>query len=347
MNSRNVKTKMYIGRNDKFADLCNFFLFSGKPIIRPEDLEEKDVTELGVPFSDKGSQAVERIRDLLRACTIKSVHGITYLVIGIENQSEIHYAMVVRNMVQDPLNYAAQAEAYAKQHRKEKDLKGAEFLSGFSKEDKLVPVVTIVVYWNFGPWDGPRSLHEMFDVSYKEVLDFVPDYRLNLVVPDEIEDFDKFSTELGPVLEFCQCADNREKLKKLWNSKRETGFFLEKDSVEVINECVNAGFDLPEEGVKADMCQGLKDWLEEMRQEGLQQGYEEGLEMGCEQGLKQGMQQGLEKGLEKGLEQGLEQGEARMSRLVNALLSENKIQEIGLVTSDVKVRAEYYALYNI
>ncbi len=61
---------------------------------------------------------------------------------------DVHYAMVVRNMVQDSLNYAAQVEALSKMHKKEKDLRGDEFLSGFSKEDYLIPVVTIVLYWN-------------------------------------------------------------------------------------------------------------------------------------------------------------------------------------------------------
>ncbi|MBO5352837.1 MAG: transposase, partial [Lachnospiraceae bacterium] len=138
MGKRNVATKKYMSMNDKFADLCNYVLFDGEPVIRPEDLIEKDVTELGIPFTEKGSQAIEKIRDLLKTCTIKSADGVTYLIIGVENLTDIHYAMAVRGMVQDSLNYAAQVEAYARKHRVEKDLRGEEFLSGFAKEDKLI-----------------------------------------------------------------------------------------------------------------------------------------------------------------------------------------------------------------
>ena len=44
MGTSNVRTKQYIGNNEKFADLCNYVLFHGEPVIKPEDLTEKDVT---------------------------------------------------------------------------------------------------------------------------------------------------------------------------------------------------------------------------------------------------------------------------------------------------------------
>ena len=40
-------------------------------------------------------------------------------------------------------------------------------------------------------------------------------------------------------------------------------------------------------------------------------------------------------------------GETRMGKLVNMLLSQNKIEEIKKVTTDDKIREEYYTLYNI
>ena len=46
-------------------------------------------------------------------------------------------------------------------------------LSGFAKEDKLVPVITLTIYWNTGIWDGARSLHEMLDVQETDILKFV------------------------------------------------------------------------------------------------------------------------------------------------------------------------------
>ena len=131
MGDRNILTKKYMGQNDIFADLCNFFLFDGQTIIKPDNLTEKDVTELGKIYTDKGRIEIERVRDLLRNCTVKTADEVTYMIIGVENQSDIHYAMVVRNMVQDALNYAAQVEACTKKHRQNKDLSTEEYLSGF------------------------------------------------------------------------------------------------------------------------------------------------------------------------------------------------------------------------
>ena len=135
----------------------------------------------------------------MKGCCVKSADGITYLIIGIENQKDTHYAMVVRNMLYDAMNYTSQVEEYAKQHRKDKDVSGAEFLSGFSKEDKLLPVVTFTIFCNTGSWDGARSLHELLQVNDKSILDYVSDYKLNLIVPEEIKDFEKFKTEVGTI----------------------------------------------------------------------------------------------------------------------------------------------------
>ncbi len=312
MNQKNVRTKRYIGRNDRFADLCNYYLFHGEPVIQPECLIEKDVTELGIPFTEKGSRTIEKIRDLLRSCAIKSADGVTYLIIGIENQSEIHYAMVVRNMVQDALNYAAQVEAATARHHQDKDLRGDEFLSGFAKDDKLIPVVTITLYWKAGAWDGPRSLHEMFDVQKDEILKYVPDYRMNLIVPDEIKDFELFRTELGTVLEFCQCSNNKDKIKQLIEKKKKDGIYLERESFEVLNECLNVRMEQSkQEGELREMCKAMEDWAAEERAEGRAE------------------------------------GEERLGKLICVLLSQDKVEEVKKVAEDVGARKEYYTLYNI
>ena len=50
MGERNVQTKAFISQNERFADLCNFYLFDGKEVVRAEDLYEQDVTELALPY---------------------------------------------------------------------------------------------------------------------------------------------------------------------------------------------------------------------------------------------------------------------------------------------------------
>lgn len=261
MGKPNIVTKRYMQDNARFADLCNFYLFDGQQVIKPENLMERDVTELALPKGFENAKAVEKIRDIIKGCCVKTAGGITYLIIGIENQNDAHYAMVVRNMLYDSLNYSSQVESYTKQHRKNKDIAGAEFLSGFAKDDKLIPVITLTIYWNTGKWDGARSLHELLEVSDKSILKYISDYKLNLIVPEEMEDFDKFKTELGPLLEFINAAENGKKLKVALDNKGAKWNKLSTEAIDLLNICLDAKIKKCEDFEKGatNMCKGIRE----------------------------------------------------------------------------------------
>lgn len=319
MGKQNVVTKKYMQNNARFADVCNFYLFDGEQVIKPEDLIEKDVTELALPKGLKGVAAVEKVRDILRGCCVKTANGVTYLIVGIENQTDKHYAMVVRNMLYDALNYASQVETLSKAHRQSKDLSGAEFLSGFTKDDTLHPVITLTIFWNYGNWEGPRSLHEMLDVADKDILNYVADYRLNLIVPEEIKDFDKFKTELSPLLEFINCAHNGQKLKKALREKGKQWEYLSNDAVELLNICLDAKLQKEknsEEGVGNNVCRGIRELQEMSRTEGKNEGKIE--------------------------------GEERLNNLMCALANRGyQLAEILSMISDAEKRAKLYEEYGI
>ena len=212
-------TKEYISDNRRFADLFNFLIYGGREVIRPQDLEERDATELALPYGvDQKVIGKQQMRDNLKAYCAKEAGGITYLLLGVESQADQNFAMAVKNMNYDAMNYAAQVSEAAKRHREHgPKLHGAEYLSGFGKEDHLTPVVTLTLYWGPDEWNAPRSLHEMFPELPQEILRFVPDYQINLIAPAEIEDYDKFHTEIGPVLEFIRNSRDSQKLWDLLN----------------------------------------------------------------------------------------------------------------------------------
>lgn len=210
-----------------------------------------------------------------------------YILFGIENQSNVHYAMPIKNALYDVLNYADQVIMKAKKHRKNKDLKNDEFLSGFSKKDKLIPVITLTILWNSDSWDGPRSLHEMLEISDKRLLKYIPNYNLNLIVPEEITDFDRFKTELGCVLEFLSMDHDVKKTKALLNEKKDYFSHLDWDSAKLINVCANLKFPMPESENNAeggfDMCKAFEDYKKEGRKEGKEEGRKEGRAEGIEE----------------------------------------------------------------
>lgn len=61
-------------------------------------------------------------------------------------------------------------------------------MSGIRENDKIMPVITIVLYWGDKKWDGVRSLYDMFDVK-GNILKCIHDYYIDLIASIEIDDF--------------------------------------------------------------------------------------------------------------------------------------------------------------
>lgn len=256
--------------NVKFADAFNFYMYRGKQIIKPNDLIEKDITEIALPYKNGKTYTVEKYRDLLKKCIVKSDEKFIYLLLGIENQSDIHYAMPIRNMLYDALNYAEQVSDIAEKHKRENDkMSGPEFLSGITKIDKIIPVVTLVIYWGSSNWDAPKSLYEMFHNVDLNTAQFINDYHINLIVPNEITDFSMFKTELGKVLEFLNASDDLEKMRKIIEKNHETYLHMDVDSARMIETFSKTKLETEkyEEEEEINVCKAIDDMIKEAVQE--------------------------------------------------------------------------------
>ena len=87
------------------------------------------------------------------------------MILGLENQSKIHYAMPLRHMIGDAFSYLKEYKELEAKNKKYKNYKTKhEFLSKFQKTDRLHPIVTICIYYGEDEWDGPRSLIDMLDI---------------------------------------------------------------------------------------------------------------------------------------------------------------------------------------
>lgn len=63
-----------------------------------------------------------------------------------------------------------------------------EFLSGFWREDRLIPSITVTIFFGSEEWDGPLSLFDMMDVSDSDVLACMDNYRVRLIAPAQMSD---------------------------------------------------------------------------------------------------------------------------------------------------------------
>lgn len=275
MGKKDTTTKSYMANPRRFADAFNYYLFEGEQVIKADNLEPLDPTELNIFVDENAVEEMQKFRDLLKHCIIMKDEVASYILLGLENQSHIHYAMPVRNILYDALNYNRQYTDKAKDHRKTKDLLGDEFLSGFSKKDKIKPVITLTIYWGSREWDGPRSLHEMMDVKYTKLLKYVNDYPIHLIIPKEIDDYSKLHTELKKALHYIAVSDNKEEYKAL--IKNQEYQKIDSETADLLNVCMDKRIIVKEGEVQVDMfCEALDGIKEEGREEGREEGLVEG-----------------------------------------------------------------------
>lgn len=172
--------KNYWSDNAQFADLFNAVLFNGKQVILPEELEDVD-TETSSILEHKGyAESIKASRDNIKIQKKSITYGVQFVLLGLESQEHIHYAMPMRIMGYDYGSYKKQYESNAKKYQKADGLEEDEFLSKMKKTDRFIPVITLVVYYGERPWDGAKSLHDMLDIS-EEMKPFVNDYKMFLV----------------------------------------------------------------------------------------------------------------------------------------------------------------------
>ena len=278
MGKKDTLTKQYLSQDKVFADAFNYYLFNGEQVIKVQDLKEQDPTELAVMEKMGKIFANQKMRDVLKLCTIRHSKIATLVLLGIEGQAEINYAMPIRDYLYDALNYASQAESIRKKHEEDNDLTGAERISGFAKSDHIVPVITLCICFDKKVWDAPRSLYDMFGNVDPRIKNFVDDYKLNLITPNEIEDFTKFASELGFVLEFIHNSDDKQRLRDIIEARKDEKVDIR--TVGMINTYTGAAISTKNaKGGQLNMCQALKEIMEDERTEGRAEGRAEGADM--------------------------------------------------------------------
>ena len=263
MSDKDSVTKEYVKQPDRFADLFNGFCFGGEEKLHPENLRDMDTASIVLPYGSGGAALPEqKARDVLKLA-LKTDGKAAYCILGVENQSEVHTAIPVRNMLYDAMTLTEQVTATAHSHKMARNhgKDSAEFLAGFHREDKVLPVITVVVYWGADDWNAPVSLREMYPDGLDEsVLKYAADYKVNLVSPATMTDaqLDIFRSDLKEVLKFIKHSDNKEALMDLVN-RNHNYQKLDKLAAQTISVCTNVDFKVPEGEELVDVCKAIED----------------------------------------------------------------------------------------
>lgn len=101
---RDVISSAFFSDNERYADIINGIGCNGIPFVKGEDLQEADTKVLFKRrgrFGRRKKTETAKYRDLMR----KTAFGMNFAMIGIENQEEIDYALVLRVMCYDAGEY--------------------------------------------------------------------------------------------------------------------------------------------------------------------------------------------------------------------------------------------------
>lgn len=172
--------KNYWNDNGQFADFFNAVLFDGEQVISPDELEDMDTEESSVLEHRDYAESIKASRDSIKICKKSITYGVAFVMLGIESQEHIHYAMPMRVMGYDYGTYKKQYDGNAKNYPTADGLSEDEYLSKMKKTDKFTPVITVVIYYGDHAWDGATTLHGMLDIPDK-LKPFVNDYKMLLV----------------------------------------------------------------------------------------------------------------------------------------------------------------------
>lgn len=264
MGAVDIVTAEYMSENSVFADAFNFYMYNGEQVVDPDSLKAVDTKEIALPFKDDTTDAVQKYRDVFKSAVIRCDDKAAYVLLGIENQTNIHYAMPVRNMIYDALQYGKQVSEVAAKHKRKKEHKGKEeYLSGFHKDDTLTPVITLVIHFGPDKWDGPTSIHEMLSTNDQVILKYTQDYKLNLIDPAAISEVElgKFSSDLGEVLTLIKYSNNAQKFREYTLNKPD--LVLDRQAAEVVGAVTNLNIPIEDGEEEINMCEAMKQIIAE------------------------------------------------------------------------------------
>lgn len=181
-----------------FADIINGFIFNGEDIVAPEELI--DVIPRHIVKPDNDGSFKEQERDAIKSW---NKTGITFALLGLENQTAIEKIMPLRIISYDGANYLDQVSNIHKIARKNTARKndGLDPLP----TPLVYPVVTLVLYFGITPWNSHKELRDCFEVDIDPRLEqFISNYKITVfeIAYLSDEDIDRFKGDFRIVAEF-------------------------------------------------------------------------------------------------------------------------------------------------
>ena len=305
MGQADVNVNLWLKDTKRFADLFNAILFQGKAVILPENLHPSPETTAVSLQDAQGKNVVKKqYRDIIMNWQDQAV----LMLLAVESQTAIHYAAPLKVMLYDSMEYAEQVRVKWKERPPR--LSSAEFLSRFQKNDKLIPVITLIFYYGTEEWDGPLELHQMFDLGTEKkhaelMKKYLPNYHINLVDVRRLKNLESFQSDLQIIFGMLQCSQDKYALRTYVANHKDYFQKLDLETYHALGAFLNSRQLMEinveqEEREELDMCKALEDIYNDGVQAGIQTGIQTGIEQGRQSGIAEGEAHGKELGIAEG-----------------------------------------------
>ena len=295
MGEPNNALKAYVNRPDRIRDLLEYYL--GEKL--PEDWQCQEVSGFVTVRNSKGKLTF-RERDFLGKACAWGFH----FRLGLENQDSVNLIYPWRLMEWDCLTYGKEIEEIQERNTADEEKYGTEddFKYHYKKEDRLEPILNLMLYWGKRKWKEPLCLRDMMEdmpVVPKRLRCLAGDYKVHMIsmrfIPEA--DLQKMNSDLKYVLGIMKYTASRKQYVKYIRDNREFFSRIPKSAVDVIDACTNLKrirdhlqYQLNQESgeEETDVCKALDDIEKAAEKKGEKRGERRGVRKGERRGVRKG-----------------------------------------------------------
>ncbi|MDO4331369.1 MAG: Rpn family recombination-promoting nuclease/putative transposase [Eubacteriales bacterium] len=255
-----------------------------------------------------------------------------FIIIAVELQDKLHYYMPLRCLEYDLEDLHRQLRRLQERYDREGGLAaGEEFLSGIKETDRLIPVITILLYHGAGKWTAARQLSDLPDLTAMDepMKKLAAEYRLHVINLTDLNE-NKFESGLRELIGTMKRKDNKKALLTYCRENKERFSALDDDTYDLI-------------------CTMLHMKTLKIRKEENRNPKEDTLNMckAIEDLIKDSKEEGAAIGRKEGRKEGAKAGEERLSTLILRLAQDDRMAEALSAAKSVRTRRKLYREYGI
>ncbi len=313
---KDLATKVLTACPDVFSDICNVNLFGNEEFVHADELtpvptETSYKLPNGVLRENRGDVRMRH-----------SVSNTDIAIICLENQSDICNTMPIRDMGYIYAGYLNQIQNIKRENKRKKR---KYYTKEIGTNQKLTPMISMVLYYGTDEWTGPTSVYDMLDIKpeCKDKLESViTNYQINVIslATQSKETRSQYKSDFQHVVDYLAIVYK--------NDKKELDEFTH-DLSRVVQHPVEF---LDTMGAFT----GDKRY-QEVAENFLKESKEEGMKL-CVM---------LDMIENRGVEQGMQQGINCINQLIQYLLRDNRMEDLRLQAEDSKFQNKLLKEYGL